>query len=243
MLPPSKFRWFTANMAGRAKELGPTSVRVAANLRRIRQELGLSYAELARRLTTAGHPIIDTGLMKIEKGDRRVDVDDLVALAVALETTPNKLLLPEMDVEHASDMHQLTSEIRETPPLLWAWACGDVPLGRLPSTASTDRTSRNEEVAFSRDHAPHRWGSKVSDKPPATSEQILAATGLVAFAAESFRAGSSTMDIREVTEGALVSMLVSSDPMAGKTRISRTQDGQVVVDLNSPQGNSGPERS
>ena len=41
-------------MAGHAREPGPSSVRVAANLRRIRQERGLSYAELARRLAGSG---------------------------------------------------------------------------------------------------------------------------------------------------------------------------------------------
>jgi hypothetical protein len=33
-------------------------------------------------------------ISKIETTDRRIDVDDLVALAVALDTTPNRLLLP-----------------------------------------------------------------------------------------------------------------------------------------------------
>src|SRR5579859_1213489 len=128
--------WDTARMAGTPKEQGPTSARVAANLRRIRQEHGgISYAELSRRLEAAGHPILDTGLMKIEKGRRRVDVDDLMALAVALGVTPSALLMPRLDLAAASRAHELTPGVSGTSPELWAWASGEVPLGHAPASA------------------------------------------------------------------------------------------------------------
>lgn len=79
-------------MAGHAKVAGEASIRTAENLRRIRKQQKLSYAELSRRLREAGHPIGDTGLLKIEKGERRVDVDDLVGLAEALGMDPSVLL-------------------------------------------------------------------------------------------------------------------------------------------------------
>jgi transcriptional regulator with XRE-family HTH domain len=72
--------------------MGIASQRVARNIRILRQYRNLSYAELARRLAAAGHPILDTGLMKLEKGDRRVDVDDLTALAEALQVEACALL-------------------------------------------------------------------------------------------------------------------------------------------------------
>ena len=65
---------------------------MAANLRRMRRERELTTAALSQRLAEIGHPIAATGITKIEMGDRRVDVDDLVALAAALDTTPNQLL-------------------------------------------------------------------------------------------------------------------------------------------------------
>jgi transcriptional regulator with XRE-family HTH domain len=120
-------------MAGKAREPGPSSQRTAANLRRIRREGDLTTAALSRRLAEIGHPVADTGITKIEKGDRRVDVDDLVALAVALDTTPNQLLLPEMDVSHPSAKLDLTP--RDTQVRLddaWAWASGERPLSRAP---------------------------------------------------------------------------------------------------------------
>src|SRR5580658_5121566 len=86
-------------MARRAKEAGPSSQHVAANVRRLRRERKLSTVALSQRLAEIGHPIASTGITKIELGDRRVDVDDLVALATALDTTPSRLLLPEVEAD------------------------------------------------------------------------------------------------------------------------------------------------
>lgn len=63
-------------------ELGVSGINVAANVARFRGDM--SYAELSRRLTTFGRPIAPLGLRHIEAGKRRVDVDDLAALAGAL---------------------------------------------------------------------------------------------------------------------------------------------------------------
>lgn len=76
--------------------MGMVGRRVASNVRSVRQLRGLSYAEFSRRLAEAGHPILDTGIMKIEKGARRVDVDDLVALAGVLNISPLVLLASDV---------------------------------------------------------------------------------------------------------------------------------------------------
>jgi transcriptional regulator with XRE-family HTH domain len=64
----------------------------------------LSLQAVSERLAELGRPILPSGLSKIEQGDRRVDVDDLVALAAALETVPSALLVepPQLDDEGAS---------------------------------------------------------------------------------------------------------------------------------------------
>ena len=212
-------------------------MRTAENLRRIRQERGFSYAELARRLAAIGHPILDTGLLKIEKGDRRVDVDDLIALAVALETTPNRLLLPEMDFEHAAESCPLTPAIRETPPLLWAWATGEVPLGHLPATATDDRATRGEEVVFSRLNRPQHW--RVPSPPASTwtKELALARTGLMAYLIEAFRAGMSTAEIRTIVEASFAGVLVTPNPAALSVSIETTGEGIVIhLDDNGATG-------
>lgn len=76
---------------------GHTNEHVAANLRRARQSVGVDLRELSARITQAGRKISPSALSKIETGDRRVDVDDLAALAYALETTPAGLLAPPED--------------------------------------------------------------------------------------------------------------------------------------------------
>lgn len=73
-------------------DLGPYGRAVARNVRRLRGDM--SYAELSRLLTAGGRPIPPLGLRHLEAGSRQVNVDELVALAIALDTTPIALLLP-----------------------------------------------------------------------------------------------------------------------------------------------------
>lgn len=74
--------------------LGSTGATVAANVRRLREMRGYAYTDLAHRLGVVGRPIPTLGLRKIESGGRRVDADDLLALAVALGVSPPTLLMP-----------------------------------------------------------------------------------------------------------------------------------------------------
>lgn len=79
-------------MGTRKVELGDVGHVVSAQIRRRREEKRLSLQALSDRLGALGRPILASGLSKIEAGTRRVDVDDLVALADALETVPSALL-------------------------------------------------------------------------------------------------------------------------------------------------------
>ena len=72
--------------------LGPAGRLVAENIRRYRGKL--TFAELSARLEEIGRPIPVLGLRRIEKGDRRVDVDDLLAIARALDVPPALLVYP-----------------------------------------------------------------------------------------------------------------------------------------------------
>jgi transcriptional regulator with XRE-family HTH domain len=106
----------------------PTGKTVAENVRRIRDEIrGWSTYELSRKLNEAGRPIAPSALAKVERGERRVDVGDLMALAVALDVHPAALLLPptiEGDVE-------ITGGGRVAAGIVWEWAEGERPL-KLP---------------------------------------------------------------------------------------------------------------
>jgi transcriptional regulator with XRE-family HTH domain len=82
-------------MPGKPPETGPTSDSVAENLKRLRNEQRLNYTEVSELLFSRAHwDIAPTAIRRIEEGVRRVSVDDLVALAVALGVSPATLLMP-----------------------------------------------------------------------------------------------------------------------------------------------------
>jgi transcriptional regulator with XRE-family HTH domain len=128
-----------------AVEMGPTATTVAANVRRIRDEVrGWSTYELAGQLAKAGRPIAPSAVSKIERGERQVTVDDLLALAYVLRVTPNALLLPST----AEGAIELTAAGTYAAGDVWDWAEGNRPL-EVP--AGDDGTAHN---AFQADARP-----------------------------------------------------------------------------------------
>ncbi|MEV4708869.1 helix-turn-helix transcriptional regulator [Actinoplanes sp. NPDC049316] len=73
---------------------GALSDQVAAAIARIRNQRRMPYTELSTRLEAIGRPIPVLGLRRIEKGERRVDVDELAALARALGVPAISLIFP-----------------------------------------------------------------------------------------------------------------------------------------------------
>ena len=66
----------------------------AANIRRYREAHDLSYAEVARQLDDLGRPIPPISLRHLERGARRIDIDDLFTLAQVLGVSPMALITP-----------------------------------------------------------------------------------------------------------------------------------------------------
>lgn len=73
---------------------GPLAAQVARSVRRLRAQKSMTYAELSDRLSQLGRPIPVLGLSRLESGERRVDVDDLAALAVVFSVEPWSLTQP-----------------------------------------------------------------------------------------------------------------------------------------------------
>lgn len=94
-------------MATRRVELGPVGEALTRNLKHLREARHLRLDDLADLLAQAGRPLSKTTLSQIETGGRRVDVDDLVAIALALRVDIADLLASAStsrfrdDVEHA----------------------------------------------------------------------------------------------------------------------------------------------
>ena len=78
-------------MAKPKVKAGLTTEAVAANLRRLRADGRMSVRELSER---SGRKLTPNAVSEIENGQRKVDVDDLVTLALALDVSPSTLLMP-----------------------------------------------------------------------------------------------------------------------------------------------------
>jgi transcriptional regulator with XRE-family HTH domain len=83
----------------RANTIGPVGEQLRANLARIRQSRSLTTAALAEKVTALGRPVYANTITKIEKGARRVDVDDLAVLARALQVSVAQLIEPPSDCQ------------------------------------------------------------------------------------------------------------------------------------------------
>ena len=90
-----------ANVANTKRNIGATGQTVASNLRRLRESQNLTYAAVVKKLDGIGHPLLPLSLRRIEEGDRSVDADDLVALAIAYDVSPHRLLMPVAASEDA----------------------------------------------------------------------------------------------------------------------------------------------
>lgn len=96
---------------------------VSANVKRLRTEQNLGLRALADRLESIRPSIKHSTVDAIERGTRRVDVDDLVALALVLNTSPIGLLLP-----HGNDPAELVpvGKNNKVPAeRFWRWLRGE----------------------------------------------------------------------------------------------------------------------
>lgn len=178
----------------RANELGPTGVRVAENVRELRDRARLSLADLARKLADLGRPLSALALRRIEdaatsqseesRKPRRVDVDDLMALAFALGVTPNRLLLAEAagDPQSLDDFHEhfgpeipLTDEVTMPARFAWRWAAGDSP--PPPSyvpTQSRENVGWDSAIPrFQRENRPHDPNRRLTTEDLITYDRQL----------------------------------------------------------------------
>lgn len=129
-------------------ELEPTTAwnasiaqRVGEEVKRLRQECGLSAVKLAERTELLGYPMSRVLIAKIENGHRagRLDVAELLVLSAALNVPPVQLLY--------SDLANGKVEILPgAPSTCWEavrWFCGESPLPAMPS--NSDRLAPDQE--------------------------------------------------------------------------------------------------
>lgn len=129
----SKLSAMTEEPKPRTQVTDPTGQAVAENVRRIREKLGWSTYELSRKLRKAGRPIAPSALAKLERKERRVDVGDLLALAVVLNASPQSLLLPPRD--DSAETIEITGAGAVPADAAWVWMPPPEQPLRLPAGA------------------------------------------------------------------------------------------------------------
>lgn len=127
------------------------SVRVAANVRSLRNERGWSLRELSEHVSAVGGSITLASMSRLELCERSVDVDELMELALALGVTPLRLMLTSTaDPDRNST---LSPNVVVKQADAWIWATGMLPLEPMITEGGgidTDAIIRWEE-----ENAPH----------------------------------------------------------------------------------------
>jgi 8-oxo-dGTP diphosphatase len=161
-------------------------------------------------------------LSKTEQLDRRVDVDDLVVLAIALGVSPNVLLLPRLGVRALPVEGELAPGMAPVDAAAaWAWATGEKPL-------PNGDTSR-DEAEFVTANRPHHFGGvrwrlgrgvavAYSEAEHALSEATRRA----------FANGLNSMELRSIFEQAIVGAL-AANPQPPVVAAIVTSDLGVLV--------------
>lgn len=114
-------------MVGQKKEVGATGEAVARNVKRLREAANLTYTEVSKALGDVDRPMSPLAVRRIEEGERRVDVDDLLGLAVVLGVTPISLLYP--GAKQGEEAVTATGLKLNLPARhLWEWMRAETPL-------------------------------------------------------------------------------------------------------------------
>ena len=98
---------------------------MGTNLAAVRRARQLTVRQLSERLSALGAPMLPSGITKIETGQRRVDVEELVALSAALNVSPARLLLPDVSEE---TLVAVTPHLRRPAWSVWQWLEGQYAL-------------------------------------------------------------------------------------------------------------------
>ncbi|WP_436785776.1 helix-turn-helix domain-containing protein [Yinghuangia sp. YIM S10712] len=153
----------------RAIETGPTGKTVAKNLARLRKLRGLTTRQMSALLERNGRAIPASGITRMEKAERPVTADELMALAVALDVSPVTLLLP---ADARADTEITGGGVVDARDA-WTWAWCNEPL-RLPEREEEAERAVTEFLLNSRpiglfttrgdDRIPGRVAFKITDR-------------------------------------------------------------------------------
>ena len=158
----------------------------------------MSTYELARRLADIGWPIAANGLTKVESGDRRVTVDDVVALAVVLGVSPNQLLFPPIVSRPGTHYGvPVVGNVTAWDVDIWRWATGESPLVPLDGTELGEQPGAHEVAEFLLANRPHIVAESTTDS---AAEMVSTLADALRLAIER---GASANGMRKVLDRAI----------------------------------------
>jgi hypothetical protein len=143
---------------------------VAARVKEVRGKRDLTVSGLAARCAALGAPQLTAqALYKLEgqrdsasRRPRPVTVDELLALAVALNVAPVNLLVPTSDFDES---YRLTGEVSVSAASARAWIRGVLPL--LPGDDAREYWS---EVPLAEFYMPAHWSGDGEEWVPAVQQ-------------------------------------------------------------------------
>lgn len=143
---------------------GPVGRTLIESLKELLEARGLSFNRASMALEELGRPIPPLGLSRLASGNRRVDVDELVALAVLLGVSPSALLVPRH--VGVDDVVELTPTVKQRAGIVWAWLDGRIPLpGELTESGKVAATPGDKWADYQKHSRP--------DFQPAEPEPIV----------------------------------------------------------------------
>lgn len=125
-------------MATKRIEIGWTGETVMHNLPRFRGLRRMTLTDLSEKLDELGRPMSVPTLSAVENGKRRIDVDDLVHLALALDVSPAALLMPATEAANDDIGNAPGQEPWTLASDWWAWLRSEHPLWEGPKTDPHD---------------------------------------------------------------------------------------------------------
>jgi transcriptional regulator with XRE-family HTH domain len=134
-------------MATRPVEIGTFGETVRRNLVRFRGLRGLLLKDVSARMSELGRPMGVSTLSGIENGNRRIDADDLVCLALVLNVSPAALLMPP-ETDPGLSMDSPIPAV--TTGQWWGWLTASAPLDApdSPDTFEVERWRRDQVPPF-----------------------------------------------------------------------------------------------
>lgn len=160
--------------------IGPVGRVAIQNIERLRQKRGMSFRDLAAKMAELGRPIGDTVLHRQSQGKRRIDADDLLAFAAALDVNPSALLLPhEAD---GDDLVEITPALSVRQWIAWAWSDGETPLPEKDPGPLAPAELSDSAVAWFRENARPAFTLKGRDPLINEIEILLARVKMLARA-------------------------------------------------------------